>query len=330
MVATRMERLAGATAEDPVGDLLRAVRVRSSVFCRSLWGAPWGVGIEPRGKPAFHVVTRGACWLEVDGEPDHRRLATGDLVVLPRGDRHRVRDDPATPAPSLEDVFADEPGDREHRAVFGGDGPRTGLLCGGFNLEGGDAPAILRALPAVVHIRGSRGEALPWVAATLALVRLETSSGAPGADVVVSRLADALLIQSLRLALTELADGAAGALRALRDPQVAAAVELIHRDPGRAWTIGELAAAAALSRSRFAARFRDVVGESPQPYVTRCRLAHAARLLDDSDEPLSQIAARAGYRSEFSFSKAFRRTFGLPPGAYRGRRAEQPGIALSA
>jgi AraC-like DNA-binding protein len=329
MVATSMERLTGATAEDPVGDLLRAVRVRSSVFCRSLWGAPWGVGIEPRGNPAFHVVTRGACWLEVDGEPDHRPLATGDLVVLPRGDRHWIRDDPATAAPALEDVFGDDPSTRAP-AVGGGDGPRTGLLCGGFTLDGGEARAILSALPAVVHIHGSGREALPWVAATLTLVRLETSSGAPGADVVVGRLADALLIQSLRLALTELGDGGGGRLRALRDPRVAAAVELIHGDPGRAWTIGELAAAAALSRSRFAARFRDVVGESPQPYVTRCRLAHAARLLDDTDEPLSQIAARAGYGSEFSFSKPFRRRFGLPPGAYRGRPAEQPGIALSA
>ena len=61
-----MERLTGATVEDPVGDFLRAVRIRSSVFCRSLWGAPWGVEIEPRGNPAFHVVTRGTCWLQVD------------------------------------------------------------------------------------------------------------------------------------------------------------------------------------------------------------------------------------------------------------------------
>ena len=250
--------------------------------------------------------------------------------MLPRGERHSVRDDPATPAPGLEDVFADGGGARSDLAVRGGDGPRTGLLCGGFTLEGSEASAMLRSLPAVIHVRGSRGRALPWVAVTLALVRLEAGSDAPGADVVVSRLADALLIQSLRLALTELADGDGGRVRALRDPQVAAAVELIHRNPARAWTIADLAAAAALSRSRFAARFRDVVGESPRRYVTRCRLAYAARLLDTTDQPLSEIAARAGYQSEFSFSKAFRRAFGMPPGAYRGRRAEQPQIAISA
>ena len=326
-----MELLNGPTVDDPITDVLRAVRIRSSVFCRSLWGAPWGVGIEARGNPAFHVVTRGTCWLQVDGERDHIRLASGDLVVLPHGRRHWVRDSPGTPAPDLEDILAhDDRRARDHRAVRGGDGPRTGLLCGGFTLEGGEAPAILRALPAVVHVRGSRGRPLPWVAATLALVRLETGSGAPGAEVVVSRLADALLIQSLRVALAELGDGDGGRLRALRDPQIAAAVELIHRHPERAWTIGELAADAALSRSRFAARFRHVVGESPKRYINRCRLAHAARLLDSTDQPLSEIAARAGYQSEFSFNKAFKRTFGLPPGAYRGQRAEQPGIAISA
>ena len=127
---------------------------------------------------------------------------------------------------------------------------------------------------------------------------------------MVSRLADALLIQALRCALTDLGEDDAR-LRALRDPQVAVAVELIQSEPGRAWTIAELAARASLSRSRFATRFRDVVGESPKRYINRCRLAHAARLLDTTDEPLSQIAARSGYQSEFSFSKAFKQAFDM-------------------
>ena len=127
---------------------------------------------------------------------------------------------------------------------------------------------------------------------------------------MVSRLADALLIQSLRCALTDLGEDDAR-LRALRDPQVAVAVELIQSEPGRAWTIAELAAETSLSRSRFATRFRDVVGESPKRYINRCRLAHAARLLDTTDERLSQIAARSGYQSEFSLSKAFKQAFDM-------------------
>jgi AraC family transcriptional regulator, alkane utilization regulator len=322
-----MDPLTATTVDDPITDLLRAVRIRSSVFCRSSWGAPWGVRIEPRGNPAFHLVTRGVCWLQIDDEDPQIRLATGDLAVLPRGERHALRDNPTTPAPAFDEIVGHE---SRHADVGGGDGQRTGLLCGGFTLEGGDTPAILHALPSVVHVRGNRGRPLPWVAATLELVRLETGSDAPGAEAVVSRLADALLIQSLRVALAELGGGDGGRLRALRDPQIAAAVELIHRHPGRAWTLDDLAAGAALSRSRFATRFRQVVGESPKRYVNRCRLAHAARLLDSTDHPLSEVAARAGYQSEFSFSKAFKQTFGLPPGTYRGRRGDQPGIALGA
>src|SRR5262249_50831066 len=145
------------------------------------------------------------------------------------------------PAPDLDELLARSPGGRSPAAVRGGQGRRTGLLCGGFILDGGEAPAILRTLPPVVHIHGARGRPAPWGATTLALVRRESASAAPGAEVVVSRLADALLIQALRCALTDLGEDD-GRLRALRDPQVAAAVELIQSEPGRAWTIAELAA----------------------------------------------------------------------------------------
>jgi transcriptional regulator GlxA family with amidase domain len=105
---------------------------------------------------------------------------------------------------------------------------------------------------------------------------------------------------------------------ALRDPQMAAAIERIHRRPAHAWSVGELAAEIALSRSAFSARFRHVMGESPKRYTTRTRLAHAATLLHQTDASLAEIAVKVGHGSEFSFAKAFKRTFGIAPGAYRG------------
>lgn len=322
-----MELLSDFDAADPVSGLLRTVRLRSTVYCRSLMGAPWGFGVDPHGNPAFHVVTSGSCWLEVEGEPTQVRLDAGDLVVLTTGRRHWVRNEPESPAHELEEILAATPLDEHRRLNHGGDGRRTALLCGGFALEGSSAHPVLRALPATVHIRGVRGRPVPWLAATLALLSAETASDAPGAEEVVSRLADALLTLALRVALAELASANGTGLLALRDRQIAAAIELINRQPERAWTVGELADEVALSRSAFGARFRQVVGESPKRYITRSRLAHAAALLRKTDASLAEVAVAIGYGTEFSFAKAFKRTFGVAPGAYRGQDNGVPGLS---
>ena len=322
-----MELLTDFDPSDPISEVLRVIRIRSTLWCRSLLGAPWGFGVAAHGHPAFHVVTSGRCWLEVDGELGPLVLGAGDLVVLPTGRRHWLRDDPATPAPELEEILAAaSPGGRR-RLRYGGPGARTVLLCGGFALEGGRAHPILSALPAVLHICGTAGRPVPWLAATLALLGTETASDAPGAEEVVSRLADALLTQALRVALTELESSNGAGVLALRDPQIAAAIGLIHRHPERAWTVGDLAADVALSRSAFSARFRKLVGESPSAYITRARLAHAATLLHTTDATQTEIAARTGYGTEFSFGKAFKRMFGIAPGAYRGQPSRVPRLS---
>lgn len=324
-----MELLSDFGAADSVTQVLRAVRVRSTIYCRSLMGAPWGFGVEAHGNPAFHVVTSGRCWLQVDREPDHIALAAGDLIVLPGGPRHWARDHPDTPATELEEILATTPLDEHRRLHYGGRGPRTGLLCGGFALEGGAAQPMLRTLLATFVIRGEFGRPVPWLGATLAMLTAETESSAPGAEEVVARLADTLLTQALRVALIDRRLSNGGAALALRDPQIAAAIALIHNQPERAWTIGGLAAEVALSRSAFAARFRQLVGESPVRYVTRTRLTHAAALLRSTDASLAQVAARTGYGTQFSFGKAFKRTFGVPPGAYRGQPDAMPDFEIA-
>lgn len=334
-----MELLSDFDGSDLVSQVLRAVRVRSTVYCRSSMGAPWGFGVRAHGNPAFHVVTEGSCWLDVNGlhvngldvngldvngEAGQIALAAGDLAVLPAGPPHWMRDEPATAAVALDDILAAAPPD-EHRSLrYGGPGPKTGLLCGGFALEGVTHP-ILRALPPVIVIRGAGGRPVPWLDALLALLTAESAASAPGAEEVVTRLADAMLAQVLRIALTGLRSPG-GSLSALRDPQIATAIELIHGRPQHAWTVGELAARVALSRSAFSARFSGMVGEPPKRYVTRTRLVHAAALLRSNDTPIAEIALKIGYSSEFSFAKAFKRTFGVSPGRYRGQPPGVPGL----
>jgi AraC family transcriptional regulator, alkane utilization regulator len=324
-----MELLGDFDPSDQVSQLLRVIRIRSTIYCRSLMGAPWGFGVEAHGNPAFHAVTVGRCWLEVDGEPGQTPLAAGDLALLPHGSRHWMRDEPATLTTGLEEILAETPLDRHRRLRYGGSGPQTGLLCGGFAVDGGPAHPVLRAFPDAVVIRGASGRPEPWLAATLELLNAEATSDAPGAGEVVTRLADVLLTQALRAAVNQLGSSNGPGLLALRDRQIAAAIQLIHSRPGHGWTVGELASKVTLSRSAFSARFRELVGESPLRYITRTRLAHAAELLRTSDASISQVAIRAGYGTEFSFSKAFKRTFGIAPGAYRGESGSAP-VQLSA
>jgi AraC-like DNA-binding protein len=258
------------------------------------------------------------------------QLDPGDLVVLPVGPRHWLRDDPQSPTTELEDILTSTSLDAHHRLHHGGGGAPTSLLCGGFALDGAGSHPILDALPPLLIVRGSDGRPVPWLAATISLLSAETNSNAPGAEEVAARLADSLLTQALRVGLLELHAQDATQLRALRDPQIATAIALIHSRPGRAWAVGELASEVALSRSEFAARFRSLVGESPIRYITRTRLAHAAELLRTSNASLADIAARSGYGTPFSFSKAFKRTFGIAPGAYRGQASGQPKLRVAA
>lgn len=310
------KQLASSADSDTLDALLRDLR-SSTVYCRSMLSAPWGFGVQAHGLAAFHVVTAGDCWLEVEDMGEQTRLHAGDLVILPRGNVHRLRDDPDSATPWLDDLLAENPVDADLRLDAGGGGATTELLCGVFALEGANEHPLLSALPTVLRAPGKSERPLPWLTAVLELVSLQVSSRGEGTVVVLERLSEVLLTQALRATLLELRDAESLDLEALRDRGIAPAVRAIHDHPEHAWTLGELASISAMSRSAFAARFRAVTGDSPMRYVTRCRLVGAARQLHASDATVAEVARRAGYESEFSFSRAFKRLFGVPPRVYR-------------
>ena len=157
----------------------------------------------------------------------------------------------------------------------------------------------------------------------------EAASGRPGARTVVSRLADILFIQIVRGFLSSTPVSHRGWLRALNEPQIGAALGLIHQDPRQPWTVAMLASKVGMSRSTFAGRFAELVGEPPLHYVTRWRMQRAASLLREGRATLADIADRVGYESEAAFSKAFKRWVGAAPGAYR-RASRDTGAGFEA
>ena len=305
---------------DVLTDVLESVRMRGMVTGRVELGAPWGLRMAKAEHAVFHAITRGTCWLEIAGEA-RRGLSSGDLFVLPHGDAHVLRDSPRTRPVPFEELFAQHSTASEQAARAGGDGATTTLVCGHFEFEDRRGSPLLCALPKVIHIRGEEGRAVPWLEPTLQFVASEAAAGRPGAETVIRRLSDVLFIQIVRAHIASLQNGAGGWLSALGDPQVGAALGLIHDRPERPWTVASLAAEVALSRSAFAARFNALVGEPPLHYVTRWRMQKAASLLRSGHPAarsgLAEIAARVGYESEAAFNKAFKRWFGSAPGANR-------------
>lgn len=318
---------------DVLTDVLTAARVGGAVFASSEARAPWGLHFEGSRRANFHIVSQGACWIRLDDAVEPIRLVQGDVALLPRGTGHVLADDPATPAVEFAALASACEGDPTADVNLGGAGPATALVCGSYTFDRDGPHPLLRALPPLVHLPATPGEIRgggamggslggPLGGSLEAAVRLlvgEVEHRHPGAQAVVDRLVDILLIYILRAWLDRQPEGCPGWFGAMRDPQIGRALSLVHASPGRRWTIASLGSEVGLSRAAFARRFGALVGESPMAYVARWRMTLAARMLRESDEPLSAVADRVGYDSEFAFAKAFKRLRGQAPGNYRAR-----------
>ena len=313
---------------DVMTDALEAIHLKSVIHGRLELSAPWGFRVD-FGHSGFYVVTRGNCWLEVDGVDEPVQLASGDFVLLPHRQPHVLRDSRRTKAAAASEVFARCPKSTQGCQPggirrYGGGGALTTMVGGCFLFEDGAQNPLVASLPPIVHVKGDGGRAVQWLEASLQFVASEMASGQPGAETVVSRLADILFVQAVRAHLAQSADETTGWLRALVDTQVGAALGLMHEKPEEPWTVEALASRVAMSRSAFAARFAQLVGEPPLTYLTRWRMQKATRLLRDRHASIGEVASRVGYEAEAAFSKAFKRWTGVAPGAYRRAEAASP------
>jgi len=191
------------------------------------------------------------------------------------------------------------------------------LVCGGFHFEDADADPVRSALPPLLHVRGRGKGVANWIRLTTEFLTEESDRGRPGAETVVTRLADILFIEAIRSYLESPEASQLGISVALRDARISDALAAIHRRPEADWGVETLARRAGMSRTAFAVRFNELVGEPPLRYVARCRMRRAVSLLRKSTATLPQIAERVGYESEVSFSRAFRRHLGTSPAAFR-------------
>lgn len=300
---------------DVLSDVLDTMRMSTLMHGRFELYAPWGIEFPDRPDAHLLLIARGSAHLEADGVEGAVALSAGDVALLPHGGRHTVRDAAGSPLHTLGQGEC-----QRARGIgpirLGGDGARTTLVAGSFRLGSAPSMCLFEALPRLIHIASDDPVTAPSLASTAQLLIAESASSSPGATVVMSRLADILLVQALRAHIAGKQCQERG-LRALTDPQMGKALALMHERPAAPWTVESLATAVGLSRSGFAARFSELVGEPPLEYLARWRMTKAAQLLRESELPLNAVAEAIGYQSEASFNRAFKRWGGSAPGSYR-------------
>jgi AraC-like DNA-binding protein len=315
---------------DALSETLRVVRLVGAIFINAKFTAPWCYQspsadaaaplLEPGAERVviFHLITEGECHVEIGDEPPVR-LTAGDVVVFPQGHAHRMCSQPGIPPATgarLDQVLSRRP----RQLIYGGGGSATRLVCGYLACDRRFAELLLAGLPALLRVNVRGSNAGMWLEASVRYALAEARSPRPGGAGVLSKLAEVLFIEVLRLYVNQQSEGRIGWLAGVGDRIVGAALNQLHARPAHAWTLDELAREAHTSRSVLAERFQHLVGVSPMQYLTQWRMLLAANLLTRSNAPLARIAEDVGYQTDTAFSRAFRREFGAPPAAWRRSR----------
>jgi AraC-like DNA-binding protein len=312
---------------DPLADLLRVIRLDGAYFYAVEAAEPWSVEalpaqeLTPRIMPAaehlisYHILTEGHCYGGLVGNPQVE-LVQGDVIVFPHGDAHVMSSGPGLRiGPDVNTIAPDR---YPHTVLLGDQGPRSAsFVCGYLGCDRRPFNPLLAALPRQMHMRGMSNA---WLGGYTRQLTEESRLGRPGAESVLTRLAELMFIEVLRRYLDDLPPGQTGWLAGLRDELVGRVLTLLHGRPGHPWTLPELAREAASSRSNVAKRFAEIVGQPPMQYLAQWRMQVAANLLAQSGAKVATIGAEVGYDSEAAFSRAFKKATGLAPGAWREAR----------
>jgi AraC-like DNA-binding protein len=302
---------------DLLQDHLVRARASGGVFARTVAAPPWGLRLSGSIQLALHAVVRGRAWLWLDDPGAAFELAPGDLALVRGGPDHHIAHEPwascLEPAEFKARHANDERSDNRRATVF---------LCGAYRFSGDVGEGLLGALPQVLPLSAAVGDPLHDV---IAVLSRELAASEPGQQTVLDRLLDILLVLAIRTSF-KTSSSAPRWFQASADPRLSVALQAIHDNAARAWTVPELAAISGLSRAAFARSFQRALGQAPMQYLTSWRMTLARDYLRTCQLTLAQVAERAGYASPYAFAAAFRRHHGQPPGLWRQQQLEQPAL----
>ena len=312
---------------DVLSEVLSSVRMTGAIFLAAEFTAPWAFAAPATLQAApilapgteslvnFHLVTEGKARIQIENEQDVH-VEAGEIVILPHGEAHVFCN--GNPASSFDGAASL----REHVAgqlstlTWGGGGDTTRFVCGFFGCER-LRHSYIAGLPTTIKLNIRDSPNGTWLENSIRFLVAETRQGQPGREILLSKMAEALFIEALRLYIATLPHDQIGWLAGARDPIVGAALALLHRRVSHPWTLDQLALDVGTSRSVLAERFTRYLGEPPQTYLARWRMQLAARKLQTTKDSVLTIALDVGYESEAAFNRAFKREYNLPPAQFR-------------
>ncbi|MEZ5738508.1 MAG: AraC family transcriptional regulator [Burkholderiaceae bacterium] len=320
---------------DALSELLKATHLTGATFIAAELKAPWFFRAPPSQAIAaalmpeadhivpYHLIGAGACFVSLDDGP-MLELAAGDVVIFPHGDQHSLggSSQPVPDTLTVSDLSRLVSRGETIPVRGGGDGATTELICGFLACNQRLCQPLLIGLPRVIRVSLNDDPGAAWLRDTLRFSANESAHPRAGSALMLARLSELIFVEALRRYIDAATDARTGWLAALRDRHIALALGRLHGSPGQAWTVDALARTAGLSRSVFADRFTQCLGQPPMQYLATWRLTLAADQLRSGKVSIGRIAEQVGYESEASFTRAFKREFGLPPATWR--RTQEP------
>lgn len=308
-----------ALSSDLISELLTGMRLRGVQYRRIQTGPAFGLGFDDKpGHAYFHYLAVGTAILRTSDGALHE-LAPGSAVFIPQGGGHRLLSDAQISFQRIDEFDATQLGE----AISGIDTcpsthptPSAVLFYGCMELDLGGMQALGKLMPEVM-VADTHGLRYPGLAPILDAMKREICSGRIGFAGILARLAEVAAAMIVRGWIESGCENASGLVAALRDPRLARSLLALHRQPGKAWSVAELAAESHVSRSVFAQRFQATIGVPPLRYATELRMRLASQWLANERISIDVVAQRLGYTSQAAFSRAFKRIHGQPPGASR-------------
>lgn len=314
--------VAARISTDVVSELLMGMRLVGVEYRRIQVARPFGIRFATvEGRAQFHFIARGPVFLR-NAAGEARALNSGDAVLMPRGGIHCLASDPEAKGEDLASFAADPlcgnvAGIRA--CPKGEDGTLGALIFSGcMEFDLGGMHPLVSIMPEAMFV-GTLLDRYPEILPMLEAMAREAESERAGYAGILARLADVVSAFIVRGWVECGCGDASGWVEALRDPRLGRVIAALHRDPGRNWTLAELAAEMGSSRSVFAERFAAVTGTTPVRYLTGLRMQLAAQWIGRDRIPIDTVAIRLGYNSQAAFSRAFKRVLGIPPSAVRTR-----------
>lgn len=298
-------------AVDVIDELLLGMRLSGLQYRRSAIGARSGYAFSnPPGRAQFHFLARGRLWLHAPDGTTYP-LQAGDAVLLAQGGAHGLLAAPDLAVSELPQFTPDGHDDGNGHAL----GDAIIFSCC-MELDLGGMQPLIGAMPAVL-LTSELVTASPEVGPMLAAMERESTMPRAGSTAILVRLAEVVAALIVRDWLVSGAGAAMGWVGALHDPRLGRAILVMHREPGKHWTVAALAREAGNSRSVFSQRFTHAMGMAPLQYLTDLRMRLAIAQISRAQQPIATVAARLGYGSLAAFSRAFKRHTGVSPGTIR-------------